>query len=301
MKNDDLGNRMKSYYEERSRTYLTRRTPVILRYDGVSFHTFTRGMCKPFDPIFVESMQETMKYLCENIQGCVLGYTQSDEITLVLVDYKNLTTAAWFDYQVQKMVSVGAGMASMHFNKVFYQKVADFLGAFPSLRDELSATYMKAVVKGAFFDARVFNIPVEEVTNCVLWRQLDAERNSILAIGQANFSHKELQNKSCKDIMNMLEAEGIVWGECPTTFKRGSCCIKKDYYINTQGEYVIDLDDTYTDPEGCGVYCKSDDKKIGTCGSENDSLRIRSHWIIDNEIPRFINEGREYIEKLIKY
>ena len=301
MKNDDLGNRMKSYYEERSRTYLTRRTPVIMRYDGVSFHTFTRGMRKPFDQIFVESMQETMKYLCENIQGCVLGYTQSDEITLVLVDYKNLNSAAWFDYQVQKMVSVGAGMASMYFNKVFYQKVADFLGAFPSLRDELSATYMKAVDKGAFFDARVFNIPVEEVTNCVLWRQLDAERNSILAIGQANFSHKELQNKSCKDIMNMLEAEGIVWGEYPTTLKRGSCCIKKAYFIDAQGEYVIDLDDTYTDPEGRGIYRKIDDKEIGTCGSENDTLRIRSHWVIDNEIPRFINEGREYIEKLIKY
>ena len=119
MKNDDLGNRMKSYYEERSRTYLTRRTPVIMRYDGVAFHTFTRGMRKPFDQIFVKSMQETMKYLCENIQGCVLGYTQSDEITLVLVDYKNLTTAAWFDYQVQKMVSVGASMASMFFNKCF--------------------------------------------------------------------------------------------------------------------------------------------------------------------------------------
>lgn len=76
---------------------------------------------------------------------------------------------------------------------------------------------------------------------------------------------------------------------------------KKDYFIDAQGEYVIDLDDTYTDPEGCGIYRKFDDKKIGTCGSENDTLRIRSHWIIDNEIPRFINEGREYIEKLIKY
>ena len=98
MVKDNLGNRMKSYYEERSRTYLTRRTPVIIRLDGVAFHTFTRGMIKPFDRIFVASMQETMKYLCENIQGCVLGYTQSDEITLVLVDYKNLNSAAWFDF-----------------------------------------------------------------------------------------------------------------------------------------------------------------------------------------------------------
>ena len=314
MKNDDLGNRMKSYYEERSRTYLTRRTPVIARLDGKAFHTFTRGFEKPFDNILVESMQETMKYLCENVQGCVLGYTQSDEITLVLIDYQTLESSAWFDYEVQKMTSILASMATLAFNSVFNKKATAWIKGecndskrFKQDRDifyhinDLIGTYEKAINKGAMFDARVFNIPVEEVTNCVLWRQLDAERNSILAIGQANFSHKELQNKSCKDIMNMLEAEGIVWGEYPTTLKRGSCCIKKDYYINTQGEYIIDLDDTYTDSEGRGVYCKSDDKKIGTCGSENDSLRIRSHWIIDNEIPRFINEGREYIEKLIKF
>ena len=298
---DSLGNRMKTYYEEVSKTKLIRRMPVIIRLDGCHFHTFCKGFNKPFDEIFVESMQETMKYLCENIQGCVLGYTQSDEITLVLVDYKNLNSAAWFDYQVQKMVSVSASMASMHFNRVFINKVHKFLKPFPDITDDLSVTYIRAIAKGAFFDARVFNIPVEEVTNCVLFRQLDAERNSILATGQANFSHKELQNKSCKDILNMLEEKGIVWGEYPTTLKRGSCCIKKDCYINTHGEYVIDLDDTYTDPEGCGIYRKFDDKKIGTCGSENDTLRIRSHWIIDNEIPRFINEGREYIEKLIKY
>ncbi len=300
MKNDYLGNRMKSYYEERSRTYLTRRTPVIVRLDGVAFHTFTRGMRKPFDEIFISSMQETMKYLCENIQGCVLGYTQSDEITLVLVDYRKLNSDGWFDYQVQKMVSVSAGMASMYFNKIFRKKATEFLGAFPSLRDELSETYIKAIEKGAFFDSRVFNIPVEEVTNCVLWRQKDAERNSILAIGQANFSHKELQNKSCKDIMNMLEAKGIVWGEYPTTLKRGSCCIKKDYFIDTQGKYIIDLNDTYINPEGCGIYCKANDKYLGTYGCENETLCIRSHWVIDNEIPRFINEGREYIEELIK-
>lgn len=79
---DELGDRMKSYYENRSKTFLARRTPVIIRLDGKAFHTFTRGFNKPFD----EAMQETMKYLCENIQGCVLGYTQSDEITLVLID-----------------------------------------------------------------------------------------------------------------------------------------------------------------------------------------------------------------------
>lgn len=103
---DELGDRMKSYYENRSKTFLARRTPVIIRLDGKAFHTFTRGFNKPFDEAMCNAMQETMKYLCENIQGCVLGYTQSDEITLVLIDYQKLTTDAWFDYNVQKMCSV---------------------------------------------------------------------------------------------------------------------------------------------------------------------------------------------------
>ena len=116
---DALGDRMKNYYEEVTKTRLTRRTPVILRLDGCHFHTFTRGFKKPFDEVMVKSMQATMKYLCENIQGCVLGYTQSDEITLVLIDYKELNTSAWFDYEVQKMCSIAASMATMAFNKFF--------------------------------------------------------------------------------------------------------------------------------------------------------------------------------------
>lgn len=113
---DDLGNRMKEYYENIPKTKLMRRCPVILRIDGKAFHTFTRGFQKPFDEVLIKAMQETMKYLCENIQGCVLGYTQSDEITLVLVDYKKFTSQAWFDYEVQKMCSIAASMATMAFN-----------------------------------------------------------------------------------------------------------------------------------------------------------------------------------------
>lgn len=103
---DDLGTRMKTFYEEIPKTKLMRRCPVAIRIDGKAFHTFTRGFQKPFDEVLIESMQETMKYLCENIQGCVLGYTQSDEITLILVDYKKLNSSAWFDYEVQKMCRV---------------------------------------------------------------------------------------------------------------------------------------------------------------------------------------------------
>ena len=100
-KKDALGNRMKAY-EGASRNFLTRRIPVIIRLDGKAFHTFTKGMEKPFDRVLMRAMQNTMKHLCENIQGCVFGYTQSDEITLVLTDYATIKTDAWFDYNVQK-------------------------------------------------------------------------------------------------------------------------------------------------------------------------------------------------------
>ena len=122
--NDELGTRMKEFYEGVPKTRLVRRMPVAIRIDGKAFHTFTRGFQKPFDEILVKSMQDTMKYLCENIQGCVLGYTQSDEITLILVDYQNLNSDAWFDYEIQKMCSIAASMATMAFNKVFASNVA---------------------------------------------------------------------------------------------------------------------------------------------------------------------------------
>ena len=89
---DDLGTRMKEFYEQVPKTRLVRRMPVAIRIDGKAFHTFTRGFRKPFDYTLIKTMQETTKYLCENIQGCVFGFTQSDEITLILVDYQKLTS-----------------------------------------------------------------------------------------------------------------------------------------------------------------------------------------------------------------
>ena len=229
---DDLGKRMKEFYEQVPKTRLVRRMPVMIRIDGKAFHTFTRGFQKSFDDILIKSMQETMKYLCENIQGCVFGYTQSDEITLVLVDYKKLTSSAWFDYEVQKMCSISASMATMAFNRVFSFNIFEVAG----LDNTLLETYRKASEKGAMFDSRCFNVPKEEVTNFVYWRQLDATRNSIQMVGQANFSHKQLQGKSCNMIQDMLFTEkGINWNDLPVVKKRGSACIK-----DSEGHWFID-------------------------------------------------------------
>lgn len=65
---DELGKRMKTYYEQIPQSKLMRRCPVCIRIDGKAFHSYTRGFQKPFDSILVKTMQDTMKYLCENIQ-----------------------------------------------------------------------------------------------------------------------------------------------------------------------------------------------------------------------------------------
>lgn len=232
---DDLGKRMKEFYEQVPKTRLVRKMPVAIRIDGKAFHTFTRGFQKPFDKVLMTSMQETMKYLCENIQGCVFGYSQSDEITLILVDYKKLTSAAWFDYEVQKMCSIAASMATMAFNRYFSDRVKDYEDSRPNTLRYLSA-YWNSLEKGAMFDARCFNIPKEEVANLIYWRQLDATRNSIQMVGQANFSHKELQGKSCNMIQDMLLTQrNINWNDFLVDCKRGSACVKVNREVNIAG------------------------------------------------------------------
>jgi len=194
--NDSLGDRMKKNYEDRTRFKLIRRTPVIIRLDGKAFHTLTRGMEKPFSNKFADDMAKTAMYLCGEIQGAKLAYVQSDEISILLTDFDRLNTDAWFDYNLQKLVSVSASMASVYFNE---------LG---------SKTY-------AFFDSRAFNLPKEEVANYFVWRQKDWIRNSVSLLAQANFSHKQLQGKNQYDMKLMLLGKEVDWEELNLMWKYG--------------------------------------------------------------------------------
>lgn len=266
--NDELGKRMKTYYEQIPQTKLMRRTPVAIRIDGKAFHTFTRNFDKPFDEILVNSMYDTMKYLCENIQGCVLGYTQSDEITLILVDYKKLNSSAWFDYEVQKMCSIAASMATMAFNRYFIKNSENtrrrLNNAFAiTEKEDKYLTALESGLNNAMFDARCFNIPREEVTNLLYWRQVDAARNSIQMVARAYFSHAECQDKNTTALQEMLfQKYGINWNDYPVNLKRGACCSKVWSFKNGED--------------------------------------MRSEWRVDYNIPMFKGEGREYVEKLIQ-
>lgn len=237
---DDLGTRMKEFYESVPKIHLMRRTPVAIRIDGKAFHTFTQGFKKPFDQVLGNSMVQTMEILCQNIQGVKAGYTQSDEITLILTDYDTLDTDAWFSYEVQKICSITASMATVAFNKFFNQNVKEYdlmwkYSLTPQCieiqqeHNKYMETLYAAAYKGAMFDSRCFNIPKEEVTNLIYWRQLDATRNSIQMVGQANFSHEELQNKTCNMIQDMLhEEKGINWNDYPIRWKRGVAWTKNN-------------------------------------------------------------------------
>lgn len=187
-------------------------------------------------------MNSTLQYLCENIQGCKLGYTQSDEITLLLTDYDTLTTDAWFDNSVQKICSVSASMATMAFNKYFMKYADAYIDATMYFQDaDIEKQYLEALERKtgiAMFDSRCFNIPEDEVTNCLVWRQQDATRNAIQMLGQCNFSHKELHKKSCNDIQDMLMTQkSINFNDMPTEFKRGVCCRKDE-----NGKWFIDTE-----------------------------------------------------------
>ena len=268
-KRDGLGDRMKNNYENRAKTYLLRRTPVIIRLDGKAFHTFTRGFAKPFDARLMTAMQETTLELCKNIQGCVFGYTQSDEITLVLVDYNTIDTDAWFDYSVEKMCSVAASMCTLYFNRIFTKIASDFikehehqakdkenLGDVAEQIEKVLKSYMRAIKTGALFDARCFNVPESELLNVILWRQNDASRNSISSLAQAYFSPKELHGKNGSQMQDMLmEKYGINWNNLSIPEKRGTAIIK-----NGEGD-----------------------------------------WVIDEEMPILRGEGREYLESRIHF
>lgn len=202
---DNLGDRMKDFYESRTKIFLPRRTYAIIRIDGKAFHTYTKGLDRPFDGQLISDMDETACYLCKEIQGAKLGFVQSDEISILLTDFDKLTTDAWFDGNIQKIASISAGMATGKFNMLRPGKIA-------------------------IFDSRVFTIPsVTEVENYFIWRQQDTVRNSISSVAQSLYSSKELHKINTTEMQEMCFKKGINWNDYPAKYKRGRLIVKETY------------------------------------------------------------------------
>lgn len=231
----NIGDRMRKNYEKPFNIVLPKRFPLIIRLDGKTFHSFCRGLNKPFDLDLMMAMNETAKVLCEEIQNCVFAYIQSDEINLLLHNYKKFNTSSWFDNKLQKIVSVSASMCSVYFNKII-KNIFDL--------------QKREIKKIAFFDARAFIIPEVEVTNYFIHRQKDWFRNSISMLARKYYSQKVLYGKKEQDLHNMIFEKGDNWANYSTDIKNGRAVrkhndkweIECEIPIFTQNrEYIEDL------------------------------------------------------------
>lgn len=222
---DNLGDRIKSQYEDRTRYYLPRRTFTILRLDQKCGHSYTRGLDKPFDLGYMGDMGKAVTLMLPEIQGAVFAYLQSDEINILLTDFATPTTSAWFDGNLQKMVSVASSVMTAEFNRLRLKrwliKNADNARS-PIDKEILTEMYRQDIdefFKLAHFDCRAFTIPDRiEVMNAFRWRQQDCIRNSVSMVAQYYFSHKELQGKGQAEMHEMLHQKDINWA---TMFSEG--------------------------------------------------------------------------------
>ena len=193
---DELGARMKLFYEDALRIVLPRRTYVVVRIDGRAFHSFTRELERPYSRRLADALDEAARVLCQEMIGCRFAYGQSDEYSFLLTDFESEDTKVWFDGNVQKIVSVAASLFTGAFNHGFGRV--------------------------ASFDARVMVIPQRaEVERYFVWRQLDASANSLNMLASAHYGHAELLHKSTAEKHEMLHAKGLNWAKEPVAFKRG--------------------------------------------------------------------------------
>jgi tRNA(His) guanylyltransferase len=195
---DELGARMKGYYEDALRVVLPRRTYVVLRIDGRAFHSFTHNFERPYCRPLADALDQAAVALCQEMIGCRFAYGQSDEYSFLLTDFESEDAHLWFDGNVQKIVSVAASVFTGAFNHYFSSS------------------------RIASFDARVMLIPQRsEVEKYFLWRQLDASANSLNMLASAHYSHTELLHKTTAEKHEMLHAKGLNWAKEPADFKRG--------------------------------------------------------------------------------
>lgn len=236
----DLDSRMKNYEKKYE---LPINLPVIIRVDGRAFHTLTHGMEKPFDNIFIDMMNTIGLKLCDEIQNCRLAYLQSDEISFLV--YNGIGSTTWFGNEIQKMCSISASIASVVGTKYILDNI-------PRKSDAIIS-----------FDSRAFIMPPKEVVNYFLWRQEDWERNSLQMLTRKHYSQKDMENKNCEDMHEMLHEKEDNWNNLPTYLKRGRCIVRKPEEISVSNDHF-------------------------------EGNVIRNKWIVDLETPIF-KENRDYI------
>lgn len=224
---DSLGARMKAYEGLETSRCIMPRLPALIRIDGRCFSKWTKGLGRPYDERMVRAMIETTKFLVDETKA-VIGYTQSDEITLVFSP-RNI----FFDGKIFKMESNAASLAAVKFNSLVP-------GLIPEKREKLAS-----------FDARAWGTPsLDEAVNALIWRELDATKNSISMAARSCFSHKSLHGLNGGQMQERLYQErGINWNDYPSFFKRGTYVQRRRKNVVLSQEELARIPEKYR-PEG---------------------------------------------------
>jgi len=219
-KGTGLGDRIKGYEARETKRSFIPGIPVVVRLDGKRFSKFTKSLVKPFDTGFTDLMVLTTHHLVEQT-GARIGYTQSDEITLIYLQDKP-TSEIYLNGRVQKMTSILASMATSYFN-------------------DKRAVLLQNNPRGyANFDCRAFQVPTkDEAVNTLIWRELDAARNSVSMLANHYFSHRELQNQNVSQMQEMLMAKHQVnWNDLKVPWRRGTYVQRETYETELSQEEI---------------------------------------------------------------
>ena len=246
---ETLGDRMKNYEKQYEQSISTDEN-IVIRIDGHKFSKYTKGFKRPFDEILSKAMEQTTKDLVQEFQA-VVGYTQSDEITLVIPSpkpkkehYNKLPSQDLkhaYNGRIQKMASLASGFATMAFNKNLEELSLDFyqrkILCFSAKKEDYEYNdMMETKIFKAWFDARVYSVPNDiEAFNSVLWRYHDCIKNSKSMVAQTYCSHKSLNKKSGEEqIRFCLETTGEDYNNIEERYKSGIFIKKEKYMKDTE-------------------------------------------------------------------
>jgi len=252
---DDLGDRMKAYESLETERLIAPGLPLVVRLDGRAFSTFTRGMDKPFDARMSGIMRTVTARLIEETHALV-GYTQSDEITLIL-ERETPESDPIFGGRVFKIVSVLAAMASAKFMLLAAEAWPERVGRIiPS------------------FDCRAFNVPSRvEAVNALIWREQDATRNAVQMVAQANFTPGQLHGKSAGELVTMLAEIGLSMEAFPVANRLGSYLAKRPVETTLSAEALARIPAPHR-PQGPVIRSRVVDLDLAPLAARKDRVEL---------------------------
>jgi tRNA(His) guanylyltransferase len=234
-RNDDLGDRMKSYEQPSTGRKAFKGQPIVARLDGKSFHTFTKGLGRPYDDRLSELMVATTMALVDRYQADV-GYTQSDEITLIWSSNPEDKGELNFDGRFQKIESLSAAYATAFFNSKLPEYLPEKVGQLP------------------IFDCRAYVVPnLQEAYHALLWRQQDATKNAISMAAQSFYKQSELNGKNSTELQEMIFQKGKNFNDYPFFFKRGTFVRRKKEIRELSEEQLANIPEQHREQAGRAV------------------------------------------------